>query len=404
MKIFLSYSSKDRTLAEPIYLALRAQRHAVFFDRSDLPAGEEYDVRIREAIEDADLFLFLVSPDALHEGSYTLTELAIAQKTWPHPGGKVLPVLVRPTELDKLPPYLLAVTVLEPVGNMPASIADAVHRIATAKWRRLRNYLAGGLGATVVLGIGIHFSVPNLFGKVIGQQSNMITGKDRAQALLVPAGKFQMGDDEWSPKREVYVDAFYMDKYEVSLSLYAAFLNATDSKLKPEYWSDINLATQGTLPVVGVNWHEAEAYCRWAGKRLPTEAEWEKAARGTDGRLYPWGENEPIASLANFGKDSSKPFVESLEPVTSHESGKSPWGIYNLAGNAAEWVADWYDEGFTKGAVWNPTGPAAGDGKVLRGGSWSDASNALGTARRFHVNPDDRADDRGFRCVQDLPK
>jgi TIR domain len=114
MKVFLSYSSADRELVEPIYLALRAQGHRVFFDRTDLPAGEEYDARIRRAIEKSHLFIFLTSPNALQPGSYTLTELRIAQNTWPHPAGKVLPVILRPVAFDKLSPYLRSVTILEP--------------------------------------------------------------------------------------------------------------------------------------------------------------------------------------------------------------------------------------------------------------------------------------------------
>ena len=155
MEIFLSYSSKDKLLAEPIYLALRAQGHSVFFDRANLPAGDEYDVHIRKAIEDADLFLFLVSPDSLASGSYTLTELEIAQKTWDHPRGRVLPVLLRPVEIAKLPPYLRAVTVLEPVGNVPAAVADAVHRLASAKRHRRGKLLAGGLAAVIALGVAV---------------------------------------------------------------------------------------------------------------------------------------------------------------------------------------------------------------------------------------------------------
>ena len=404
MRIFLSYSSKDRALAEPVYLALRAQHQAVFFDRSALPAGEEYDGRIREAIEDSDLFIFLVSPDSLHERSYTLTELAIAQKTWDSPAGRVLPVMLRRTELTDLPAYLRAVTVLEPEGNVAAAVADAVHRVAAARrWLRAK-YLGGAVAAIAALAVGVHFFAPDLLGHLLRQERSEITGKDGAKALLVPGGKFVMGDDEWSPRREVYVDAFYMDKYEVSVALYDKFLRATGAHARPEYWSDVDLKAIDNLPVVGVSWSEAQAYCRWAGQRLPTEAEWEKAARGTDGRTYPWGQGEPTAALANFGNDASKPLPEGLAPVDSREAGKSPYGISNLAGNVAEWVADWYEDGFKKDDLYNPKGPDSGKGRVLRGGGWTDLPEALQTAKRYFVSPEDRAEDRGFRCVQEAPK
>jgi formylglycine-generating enzyme required for sulfatase activity len=399
MKIFLSYSSKDRALAEPVYLALRAQDHSVFFDRSDLPPGEEYDVRIREAIESSDLFVFLVTPNSLNAGSYTLTELDIAEKTWPQPGGKILPVMLGAVDIPKLPPYLRTVTVLEPVGNVPAAVAYAVHRIATAKWRRYRNIAVGAVAVIAALFAGAHFFAPGLLS---GAPREEITGRDGAVARIVPAGPFIMGDDEDAPLREVHVDRFYMDKYEVSLSLYSKFLKATGSPTASEYWSATDAATQGDRPVIGVSWHDANSYCRWAGKRLPTEAEWEKAARGVDQRTYPWGNEEPAASLANFGKRGGKPFADGLVAVSGLEAGKSPYGIFQLAGNVSEWVADWYSESYARGDVRNPTGPAQGKGKVLRGGGWYDSAAALRSTKRFFVSPEDVSDDRGFRCAQDL--
>lgn len=114
MRVFLCYSSEDRNLVEPISLALRAQGHRVFFDRSDLPPGEEYDMRIRRAMEKSQLFIFMLSPTSLDAGSYTLTELGIAQATWEHPGGRLLPVVLRPMGLDQVPAYLKAITFLEP--------------------------------------------------------------------------------------------------------------------------------------------------------------------------------------------------------------------------------------------------------------------------------------------------
>ncbi|MGZ8196988.1 MAG: toll/interleukin-1 receptor domain-containing protein, partial [Burkholderiales bacterium] len=130
VKVFLSYASEDRPVAEQISLALAAQGHDVFFDREDLPPGDEFHTRIRRAIETSDQFVFLVSAHALDAGSYTINELEIAQKTWPHPAGRVLPVLLRPTDLARVPNYLKSVTLLQTEGNVAAMVADAVHRIA----------------------------------------------------------------------------------------------------------------------------------------------------------------------------------------------------------------------------------------------------------------------------------
>ncbi len=396
MKIFLSYSSKNRALVEPIYLALRAQRHKVFFDRTDLPPGEEYDTRIRQAIEGSHLFVFLVSAESLEPGSYTLTELGIAQKTWEQPAGRLLPVVLRPIGLDRLPPYLKSVTILEPEGNVPAAVADAVHRIVLARRRAVLKKFAIGSAAAIIIGAGVYLYLANR------QPSREMIGKDGAPAVLIPAGNFMMGDDEEAPIREIYTDPFYIDKYEVTTSRYAKFLQATGSVRPPDYWEEARLDSNRELPVVGVDWHDADAYCRWTGKRLPTEAEWEKAARGTDSRLYPWGNDEPTPARANFGKSAPSPYKGGLSAVGSHAAGKSPYDVQDIAGNASEWVADWYAEGFARGDVRNPKGPESGTGKVIRGGGWDDAGERLKSTKRFYAAPVNRADDIGFRCAQDL--
>lgn len=396
MRIFLSYSSEDRALVEPICWALRAQRHKVFFDRTDLPPGEEYDIRIRQAIEGSHLFVFLASSESLEPGSYTLTELSIAQKTWEHPDGRLLPVLLRPIGLDRLPAYLKSVTLLEPEGNVPAAVADAVHRIAMARRRVMLTNLAKGLAVAMIIGIGAYFYLAKR------QPWREITAKDGAPAVLIAAGNFTMGNDEDAPLREIYVDAFYIDKYEVTKSRYAEFLWASGSVSPPDFWQDASLESSGNLPVVGVDWQDAAAYCRWAGKRLPTEAEWEKAARGTDGRNYPWGNDEPTSSRANFGKSAASPYNGGLSAVASHLAGKSPYDVEDLAGNASEWVADWFGEGFARGDVRNPKGPQSGTVKVIRGGGWSDPGGRIKSTKRYYASPGNRTDDVGFRCARDL--
>ncbi len=391
MKIFLSYSSRDRSLAEPVLFALRAQKHAVFFDRSDLPPGEEFDARIREAIENSDLFVFLLSPDSVRKESYALTEIAIAEKTWKSPAGKVLPVMLRHVELDSVPAYLKAVTLLEPEGNVAASVGDAVHRLHARRRRLLWVNSLGGLAVAIAVAVA---------GAMVWDKTKSAS-QDAAPTALVPQGKFLMGDDEVLPKKEIYLDGFYMDKHEVTTSQYAKFLKATGSVKEPEGWDSVDLARQGNLPVVGVNWYEAEAYCRWAGKRLPTEAEWEKAARGADERAYPWGNGKPNPSLATYHRKSSlDAYKGGLSPVGSHEAGRSPYGIGDLAGNAAEWVSDWFMDGYVPGQAMNPTGPASGDGKVIRGGGWQDPPDRLAATRRMHAEPNNRADDIGFRCAR----
>jgi formylglycine-generating enzyme required for sulfatase activity len=395
MRVFLSYSSSDRTLIEPIYLALCAQGHTVFFDRAGLSAGQEYDVRIRRAIENSHLMLFMVSPESLDAGSYTLTELAIAQKTWQHPAGRVLPVILRSTPLERIPPYLKSVTLLEPEGDLTASVADQVYRIAeTRRGTKLKKMAAMLVIASIICSGAYGYWR-------FREQAAEVIGQDGAVAVIVPAGNFVMGDDLESAVREIYLDSFYIDKYEVTLSRYTKYLEATGGARPPQGWRQLNLESAGELPVVGVDWHDAEAYCRWAGKRLPTESEWEKAARGGDGRSYPWGSDEPAPAHANFAKSADGPYTGGLAPVESHAAGKSPYGIHDLAGNASEWVSDWFAPGFVRGQVINPKGPEYGTAKVIRGGGWYDPPERLNSSRRMHASPATRADDLGFRCAKD---
>ncbi|WP_447975219.1 formylglycine-generating enzyme family protein [Nitrospira sp. Kam-Ns4a] len=265
-------------------------------------------------------------------------------------------------------------------------------------------------------------------------------GRDEAPMVLIPAGPFLrgspagQGDPDEQPQRTIELDAFYLDQHEVTNRRYQAFLKATGHRV-PEHCCDpgYNL-WQGTEiapalldhPVVNVDWFDAEAFCRWAGKRLPTEAEWEKAARGADGRLYPWG-NEWDRTRANgvaywaekdfatpeeakaWWADSGAEIIERRGihglltlPVTALEAGATPTGILHLAGNVWEWVADWYDPAaYAAAPAKNPKGPAAGEYKVTRGGSWLNHRHFLRTTARDGSRPLMRNHGTGFRCAKD---
>lgn len=225
----------------------------------------------------------------------------------------------------------------------------------------------------------------------IPQQSDgEITGRDGAPMVLVPAGEFLYGGKNQvnaEPTKRVPLPAFYIDKYEVTTKLYAAFMEATGHS-KPKYWGNVKLTSHGELPVIGVGWQDAVAYCHTYGKRLPTEQEWEKAARGTDGRTYPWGNMGPTTFMANYGQSHCGFFCnvydEKLMPVNSYKRGQSPYGIYNMAGNAWEWVAE---------------------EKGIRGGSWS-RFHTIGlpsATRATRIWEFGFFDTIGFRCAQDAP-
>lgn len=223
---------------------------------------------------------------------------------------------------------------------------------------------------------------------------------------LIAAGPFKMGatgtqalEDE-RPLHQVTLDAFSMDIFEVTTAQYGEFLAAT-GRAAPWGWETVNEVHHSERPVIGVNWQDADAYCRWKGKRLPTEAEWEKAARGEDERRYPWGNQRPTKELANFALGARFSYSQVLMPVQAYEAGKSPYGLHQMAGNVWEWVSDWYGGNYyERSPERNPTGPEQGQFKVLRGGSWSDLPKYLMTYGRFKLPPETRNSYIGFRCVR----
>jgi serine/threonine-protein kinase len=232
--------------------------------------------------------------------------------------------------------------------------------------------------------------------------SELRSEKDGAIMMFVPAGKFPMGSEDGSadeiPVHLVDLDAFWIDQTEVTNAQYALCVNEGICSLPtdPTRFYDVSYTQH---PVVFLEWEDADAYCEWAGRRLPTEAEWEKAARGTDGRTYPWGE-ESDCSRANFW---DCPEFESTSPVGHYgDRGISPYGLYDMAGNVWEWVWDWYDVDYYQDSpASNPSGPTSGIYHVWRGGSWNCNQTSARSAGRGNYNPDYWRDLIGFRCAMD---
>jgi formylglycine-generating enzyme len=234
--------------------------------------------------------------------------------------------------------------------------------------------------------------------------------KDPVKMVTIPAGPFIRGSapDEGRPdelpRRKIYLKAFAIDMYEVSNSHYIKFLDETLHKAPMNVFAERPFNEEegiANLPVVQVTWHDAVDYCFWAGKRLPSEAEWEKAARGDDGRLYPWGDEPPTPQTANYDRDweEKRTFVE----VTALPEGQSPYGLRNLAGNVREWVQDWYgSEYYASAPEKNPNGPETGILKVLRGGSWKSFDSDLRAASRGKGGFALKTHGIGFRCARDI--
>jgi len=234
-----------------------------------------------------------------------------------------------------------------------------------------------------------------LFNSVIDDPP-AVTGMEM---VLIPAGEFLMGSDDHDPnerpQRAIYLDAFWIDRTEVTNAHYARCLaeGACRTQRDPKYVTDKEKADH---PVVYITWEEAQAFCEWAGKTLPTEAQWEKAARGTDGRLYPWGNETPSRKLLNYSDQ-----MGGTTPVGFYPAGASPYGVLDMAGNASEWVADWYDANYYQRAPdRNPPGPEQGRVHVKRGGSWFTLGDlAVRSSFRKYTGSEERDYNIGFRCV-----
>lgn len=248
--------------------------------------------------------------------------------------------------------------------------------------------------------------------------------KTKSEMVMVPAGEFLMGSDKKTdrlayrseiPQHRVYLDVFEIGKYEVTALEYLKFVLATSRPPQLDWRYDGGNFQESMAhhPIMHVTWHDADAYCKWAGQRLPTEAEWEKAARGSDGRLFPWGQEYAGPTRANFGRTGlSGPVRDRPErlllypPIISvdkYENALSPYGLYQTIGNVAEWVADWYSPDYYKAAPdRNPQGPETGTQKAFRGGGWMDSTTTMRVAMRNGTDPNTKINWLGFRCAKSV--
>lgn len=238
-------------------------------------------------------------------------------------------------------------------------------------------------------------------------------GRPDAEMVFIPAEEFLMGTDKTresplppsyglrgapyedeAPPRKVFVKDFYIDRFEVTVSMFQRFLEATGYS-HPYYWENLDLSAYAKYPVVNISWNDAQAYAQWVDKRLPTEAEWEKAARGTDGRRFPWG-NKFDEHKGNFSQ-------EGLFPVGSFSEDVSPYGVYDMGGNAAEWTADWYLP-YSRNTVSNED--FGRKFRVFRGGSWGGGAGHYNLpyfarcAYRGFAAPETTFAEVGFRCAK----
>ena len=242
--------------------------------------------------------------------------------------------------------------------------------------------------------------------------------KEHEEMIFIAPGEFIMGNDEGhfdqQPARKVYLDGFFIDQYETTFAQFYAFIAATGHR-KPRLAGylavdsrQLHLLMNPSNAVVGISWYDAQAYCDWKGKRLPTEAEWEKTATGADQIKWTWGNEEEPGFTNLVGVADGYPY---LSTVGAFARDRSPYGVFDMAGNAMEWVSDWYQEDYYRVApVSNPMGserdgfrmgPGRVGFKVIRGASWNDSIKRAQSAIRFKAYPSYRDVTIGFRCAKD---
>lgn len=250
------------------------------------------------------------------------------------------------------------------------------------------------------------------FVLLVGCKPATVSAPEIPNMVYIPGGEFQMGCDpahnggfscpaDELPLHKVSLDGFYIDKYEVTAAQYAECVAAdgcqfptnTSSETRESYFGEDEFAN---YPVIYVSWQNAADFCTWAGKRLPTEAEWELAARGTKSNTYAWGDKEPTCSLAN-----GDGCVGDTNAVGSQPDGASVYGVMDMTGNVWEWVNDWYSETYyTESPAQNPAGPDGSTNKVLRGGSWASKWVFLRASGRAYDPDFNSSNDVGFRCAK----
>lgn len=299
------------------------------------------------------------------------------------------------------------------LGAMVRDLQPLDYKPADPRYTDVLNAVLGIFDAQKAA--SVDFQIRLEAAEALGQAGDPRLDKDNW--VTIEAGEFQMGAekaddpealDHEAPVHRVYLDRYQIVRYPVTVAEYQRFIDG-DGYKEPRWWRAGGFGQQSAprqwdeqilhpnRPVVNVSWYEAAAYCRWAGVRLPTEAQWERAARGLSGRKYPWGDEAPNAARANYiAGGPGHP-----TPVGLYPAGATKEGILDLTGNVWEWVADWYGE-YRETPEKNPIGRADGKLRVLRGGSWGNGREDLRAADRYRNGPDFRDDNVGFRCAREV--
>jgi len=443
--VFICYARQDQDFVLKLAANLKERGVPVWLDQWDITASADWDLAIDKALYDCAQFLIVLSPAARAS-----REVRGELRTALNENKLIVPVLYQTCRIPRQLQLIqhvdftscgpddgaalgqvlraLGVRVTPPEPVRPPIVKE---RPTVQGGLPIWGWGAVALVAALVIGGVIFLAIQG--GKLTATSTPTPTERPIATPVpptdtptlsappvmvYVPAGEFTMGSDEGDsneqPVHTVYLDAFYIDKYEVTNAQFAQFLNEQGNQEEGGVtWLDIGsescLITQigeqyqpksgyDDHPVIEVSWYGARAYCLWASKRLPTEAEWEKAARGTDERTYPWGERVDC-DHAQYNECEGE-----TAPVGSKPKGASPYGALDMAGNVAEWVADSYGEDYySQSPSRNPLGPGFGTSKVLRGGSWIWELDSVRCADRRGKHPGITDGTVGFRCARSSP-
>ena len=433
--VFISHSHHDKALADAACARLEAHGIRCWIAPRDVPPGANWAGAVAEAIGSARVFVLIFS-GAVLESEQVAREITVAANN----GLTIMPVRTENVEPTGSFVYYLSDrhwldiidgrteehlnTLAQTIGRVldkPLQEPTTVVRPPTDQESRPAPQTAPKrssklIAALCVLGVVVGGWMLFKMGakrpafaphgnslapaKPIKTETNAI---DHAEMVWVPAGEFTMGSedtdpdagDDQKPAHKVYVDGYWIYKNDVTMAQFKAFCTATKRPLPktPEF------GRHDDHPVVDVSWDDAAAYAKWAGVSLPTEAQWEDAARGTDGRKFPWGNDwDPSLCAHSYSRPGDR---GSTEVVGSFPKGASPYGALDMAGNVWNWCADYYDEHYYRvSPSRNPTGPVSGVSHVLRGGSWHYCKELnFRVMYRFSNVPDYTSYNIGFRCV-----
>ena len=368
LKVFLCHAHEDKAEVQALYQQLRAAGVQPWLDEEDLLPGEIWEEVIPKAVEGSDAVIVCLSRKSVNKEGYVQKEIAVALDA-----------------ADRKPE--------DTIFLIPAKLRECEVPERLRRWHTVDLYVETGFGKLLrslqkrATGLGVELR-PATHGSVV----NDIDG---TELVLVPAGDFAMGSNVHAKNERsqctVYLDEYWIARHPVTNAQYRRFVQATQY-VEPKF-SGNSRFNRPSQPVVGVTWHDAKAYCEWAGLRLPTEAEWEKAARGADGRLWPWGSDpEPTEKLCNFDGNIGIP-----TEIGSYPGGVSPYGCHDMAGNVYDWCYDNVGD-YRKADHRNPEGSAANP--VSRGGCMNSPANAVRCSTRCRHKPAQRFPHVGFRCAR----